>query len=196
MYTGGLLWPFGQRNNDGTISAPPASDMVHAYLQAVYDFLLDNRIGRYYGTTTPWDAVNVHVHHCGWQDSDMDYLYARINAVFDPSQNPHIGRDDVPDARPEDKKGTVIGEWGITHDEQRNTPNCLANAFTSLTKRFDAMWCFQHPNHNQDNPSLDPGHCSDSGSVFGLIEWNESNVFVKGNACPEWSALQSLYGNP
>lgn len=193
IYAGGLLWPFGQPSGGGSISASQASDMVHDYLQAVYNFLLDNGIGAYYRNTTPWDAVNVHVHHCEWQDADMDYLYSRINAVFDPSLNTHIGPNDEPDARLEDKKGIIVGEWGITHDEQRNVPNGMADAYTALSKRFDAMWYFQHPIHN---PNATPGSCTDTGDVFGLIEWNESNVFVKGAPCPEWATLQALYENP
>lgn len=193
VYMGGILWPYGQVIGGQTVSAQQASDMVHDYLQAVYNFLLDNRIRSYDGSGTPWDAVNVHVHHCGWQDSDTDYLYARINGVFDPGANPHGDQDGVPDARPQDRKGVIIGEWGITHDEQRTVPNCMANAYTALTKRFDAMWYFQHPIHN---PAITPGSCADSGDVFGLIEWSESNVFVAGNRCPEWSTLRSLYETP
>lgn len=178
---GGLLWPYAPAQG---VSASAATQLLVGYLTDTYNRLLEHNVGSAFGNSVPWDAITVHVHHCGWSSADMGYLRSQVDGVFDPTVNTH------PNVSLSDKRPVYVGEWGITHDDFNGTPGCLSSNFSVLEANFDAMWYFSHPVHTL---GVFPGSCTDHGESYGLVSWDESNVFRKTGTCNEWASLQALY---
>lgn len=162
VYMGGLLWP------NGPVTPTEATDSLVGYLRTAYQYLQANSGG------IPWDAVNVHVHHCNFQNSDMDYLRSQLDLL----------KGQFSDGTP-----IYVGEWGLQHFEGAQE-GCMLNAFTWIRNHFQAMWYFQHPTRDI------PGSCVDSD--YGVSTWSQTNVFhIEGN-CPLWDQLHYVlqYPNP
>lgn len=149
VYMGGLLWPYGAPKYP---TPALATAYVGQYLTAIYNSL--KKLGI---TIIPWDAINVHVHHCGFSQGDMVNLRQAID------QARAAARDST-------TKRVIVGEWGVTHTEQSNNPGtCIQNAFTSITSQFDAMWYFQHSNNP---PSACDQMDTPTQEYFGAIQWD------------------------
>jgi len=177
VYMGGILWPVGAPGPNGPLSPTDATNRVHDYLQGVYQYL------QQYGGGLPWDALNVHVHHCnGIADSDIAYLRSQIDSL----------RSTYNDSHP-----VYVGEWGITHDEAAMN-GCMLGIYTSIRNHFDAMWYFQHP----DNPHTGtPAGCSQTGDVYGLTEYTAApgspqTYQLVNPHCGDWDQLHYLLQYP
>ena len=157
---GGLLWP------NGPLTPAGATQHVAQYLSGVYAYLREQAAG------IPWDAVNVHVHHCDFAERDMVELRNAIDGVF----------------APEDRRPVFVGEWGLTHAEA-DREGCTLRAFAYLRSHFDAMWYFQHPT------LFTPDACE--GDDWGTTRWSEpTGQFLPGPHCPIWEQLHCLYRLP
>jgi hypothetical protein len=185
LYMGGLLWP-----RSATVNSDAATTQVHDYLQAIYEQLqtLKNQgfIPSWY---FPWDAVNVHIHHCGFTDQDMANLRQMIDGL----------KSAYGDPTPE----VVVGEWGVTHDEAAQ-PGCLLSAYAAIRNHFDRMWYFQHPNIADPNANPPDLSCGATGDSFGLTEWgftppppgSVNQHFKVTNHCPSWQDMKNAIANP
>lgn len=183
VYMGGILWPY-MPPPSGNCDAACATGQVVNYLTAIYNSV--EALG--VDTLIPWDALNVHIHNCGFTGADIRNLRLQMDAVRGAFNQ---GRQQLMQAT--DATPIVVGEWGPTHDEATNDPTCLGTTLSIINTYFDAMWYFQHPN------LTNPGQCV-SGD-YGLTTWkllpgSPYSFFATGDLgqCAEWEQLQAALG--
>lgn len=161
VYMGGIFWP------NGLFTPAEATQRVVNYLSGVYNYLRNNGGA----VPVPWDAVNVHIHHCNFVEQDIINLRNAINNVF------AVG----------DRRPVYVGEWGPIHSDA-DREGCTLNAYTWIRNHFDAMWFFQHPNRDVGSSCV--------GSDFGAATWSQGATFSITGHCSLWDQLHFLYQFP
>jgi hypothetical protein len=115
VYMGGLIWEGWHTTNYNELTTSGVTN----YLSSVYSHLVT------YGGGRPWDALNTHIHHYGFQHHDIADLKSRMRTAAGNQG------DDI-----------IVGEWGLDSSEF-SRDNLLA-AYTPLRDCFDFIWYFEH----------------------------------------------------
>ncbi len=164
VYMGGILWAVGAHGPD------EATRLVGEYLQNVKNYLNSQGV-----TSMPWDAVNLHIHHGSFSQTDMDNLKNAVLAVFGYTPP------------------TVVGEWGITAPEAE-IGGYMLNTFTLIRNNFSPVFYFLHPQYFQkvrENP--------DEYVEWGAATWGVNpgtNEYEVTGHRPIWDQLHYLYQWP
>jgi len=161
MYMGGLIWKIGFLPTPQDATADLITFLRNTYLAA-----------KDLGSTVPWDAVNVHIHHShtNFTIDDLAYLRSQVDAVFETT----------------DRRPVVVGEWGLTNSEFIG--NDLAITYDDIRTHFDEMWYFSHCNdpssfNNCENPA-----------DFGLVKWNQAQFFTMTGHCnTRWNDVHAAF---
>lgn len=128
LYWGGIQ--FGPGSGD-----QPDQNAL-SYITNVYNWLFNNQlVGPW-----PWDGVNIHIHNDSRSDNQLNAIHDSMDAIM-------VSRGD-PGA-------LIVGEWGVTQEEQRNDPgwnpvhpaNPMAGVLNNVKLWASVMFFFQHGNN-------------------------------------------------
>lgn len=117
VYMGGIMFGFGVDEN------------ALNYLDGVYGALYNWGLGGGAYGAWPWTGINAHIHRDRTPDSDVVTVFDRISEIK---------------TKWGDAGDTLVGEWGVTRQEETDPPTKLSHIFNLLKPRASIMLLHSH----------------------------------------------------
>ena len=136
IYWGGVDTAVGEVATPNDIPERP-------YINAVYQALVSAGLAGPTGPW-PWTGINIHIH----RDRSDDYIGKLFQMI-----------DEVARQTWSDPGEVIVGEWGVTVEDQDATPSALDHLFNAIVPHGDKMFLFSHARVTEDGR-------------WALIYWN------------------------